>query len=185
MAKALVKRFTDEHVLEQCRQRLRSDERVLVRLYMDRLDGEMWKEAAATIPADRFPVGPRPKKLKRRKLKQCIVKALARVLGEEYEDLGDWEVWRYATLAGPWKVHTFVDVGGQGHQLTYGHSIIVSERVRLYEHISLLSWLGIASTTGWEGLADSDAEPTGERLAKIVGHFIEAAPKLLESLTPD
>ena len=127
-----------------------------------------------------------PKKLvKRSQLRSAITKAMVPMLGDNYEDLGDWREWRYRTRIGSWQVLTYIDIGGQGHQLCYHHDIIASENVYLAEGISLFSWLAVASQTNWRGLKESDVESATETLAKLVKHFLDIAPKLLEDLSVD
>lgn len=184
MAIALAKRARDPEVLIRCSHRLTERDKKLAQLFMDMFERESWREASK-IPLGGFPQRLDQEKLNRKKFKQCIIGALSPILGENYEDWGDWEEWRYCNRAGPWQVITSIDVGGQYHQLCYGHDIIASEHVYLAQNINLLRWLGIGSQTQWQFLLASDAEPTAEALARIVAHFMEAVPRLLEGLTPD
>jgi hypothetical protein len=113
------------------------------------------------------------------------VEALNPVLGNDYEEWGHWQEWRYVGHVGRWSIYTFVDVGGHSHQLVYDHSIVSEGGEYLHEAISLLSWLGIGGQTDWYGLVDADAEPTAAALARIVAHFMDAVPELLEGLEPE
>jgi hypothetical protein len=87
---------------------------------------------------------------------------------------------------------TWIDTGGR-LQLRYDHEIvpydaIVSGRVTKYPlfRLSLVSWLGISGgETTWDDLGDEDAEPVAKLLAKLISHFMNVAPKLLEGLSPD
>lgn len=189
LAKALVKRGRSEELLNSCGDPLTDRDKEYERFYVDMvtksISGEAyWDEERSRKAKEAF-FAPRDKRLNRRKFRKYIIQALIPILGEDYEDWGDWKEWRYCTPIGPWKVITYVDVGGSAHQLCYEHDIIASERVYLFQNISLLRWLGISSQIQWQCLQDSDAKPTAEALTKIVAHFMNVVPKLLEGLTPD
>ena len=184
MAIALAKRARDPEVLIKCGHRLTERDKGLAQLFMDMFESESWRETSKISPSG-FLQKLDQKKLERKKFKQCIIRALSPILGENYEDCGDWEGWRYCNRVGPWQVITSIDVGGQYHQLCYEHDIIASEYVYLAQNINLFRWLGIASQTDWQDLLATDAEPTAEALARIIKHFMDAVPKLLEGLTPD
>jgi hypothetical protein len=183
MAKALVK-WRRQSLLRQWNEEFTERDKHFVQLFLHLSEKERWREASRIQPGE-FMLKADQKKLKRKKLRQCIIRVLSSVLGDDYEDWGNWEEWRYRTDVGPWMIMTYIDVGGQFHQLCYHHSIIVSEHVRLIEFVSFLSWLGISGQTMWQDLHDTDAEPTAKILARIIKHFMDAVPKLLEGLTPD
>jgi len=182
---ALVKRFTDEDTLRRLEALPTIEERNLAEWFVEKCLARRARRSGAVVLPGSYSKAALPKKLKRKKLKRHIIGALHPILGDKYEEWGDSFEWRYRTKIGPWHVITYIDVGGQGHQLSYDHSVLLSDRVRLFEGISLLSWLGICSQTNWQGLVDGDAEPAALVLATIVAHFMEAAPKLLKGLTPD
>jgi len=184
MTVALVKRFTKKDVLELCGDEFSDYEKKLVEWYLKTWWDEEEHESLMTPPGG-WPPEAGEIKLKRRKLRDHIITNLTPILGKRDENWGIELVWRYCTVIGPWQVMTYIDVGGQGHQLTYEHSISVSETAQLIEGISVLSWLGIAGQTMWRGIHDADTEPTAEALAKIIAHFMNAVPKLLEGLSPD
>jgi hypothetical protein len=98
-------------------------------------------------------------------------------------------LWRYARPGGAWVVHTSVDIGAR-RQLVYHHDIDAgAERYRqegleLQRFISLISWLGIASTTAWDQLTVRAAPEAAATLARLCAHFLRAAPRLLAGLTP-
>jgi hypothetical protein len=126
------------------------------------------------------------KKFNRRIFRKYIKAALGPILGSDYENWGGGN-WRYCTTIGQWKVITWTDTGGKFHQVSYDHAIQVSKTQRLFEGgLSIIRWYGIAnSNTDWNDLKDEDAEQVAESLAKIIKHFLDAAPKLLEGLTLD
>lgn len=184
MAGALAKRGKSPKLLFRWGDPLTKDDEQFIKLYLDKYEEDRHREARKILPG-MFPKRADRKSLRRRKLKQYIIKALSSVLGENYEDWGDWEEYRYHSIIGPWRIVTYIDVGGQSHQLCYHHDIEASEHVYLAQGISVLRWLGIASQTDWQCLYDSDAESTAQALAKMIAHFMDAAPKLLEGLSPD
>jgi hypothetical protein len=185
MGRAIVKRFTRAAVLTQLKELPTAEEKMLAQYFEESFIERRRKDAASIVPEAYLGTQWCVNKLKPKRLRACIIEALKPTLDQEYEDWGDWREWRYCKRAGPWYLMTYVDVGGQGQQLSYEHSIVVPQRVCLVEGVSILSWLGIAGQTDWQELDDSDAESTAEALARIVAHFMEAAPKLLEGLTPD
>ena len=188
LAKALVKRGKSEELLKSCNDILTKQDKEYERFYVDMVtksvSGEAYWDEERSRKAKEALLGPRHNRLNRWKFRKYIVQALIPILGEDYEDWGGGE-WRYRTQIGPWLVMTYIDTGGQGHQLCYEHDIIASEHVYLAENINLLRWFGIASQTDWQYLLASDAEPTAKGLAMIVAHFMNAVPKLLDGLTPD
>ena len=79
-----------------------------------------------------------------------------------------------------------MDTGGQCHQLCYSQDIQISNTFRLYDSVTLLMWYGIARVqTDWNDMKDEDSIQAAESLAKIVKHFLDAVPKLLEGLALD
>ncbi len=140
----------------------------------------------------RYQVEESQQKLKRSKLKKYVFESLKPVLGEKNKGWSSPSEFVYITPIGQFQVMTWVDMGGRYHQLSYhhtivGHNAIVDGRVTkapLGGALSLLSWLGIGQTM-WSGLSDEDVEPVAKLLAKIISHFMNAVPKLLEGLSPD
>jgi hypothetical protein len=188
LARALVKRGRKQEFLEMLGDQLTRQEQKYVQWYANEITRAVSMPRVLpedTATSNQAPQKSSSKKLNRKKLKQCVAKAVSPILGNNFYDWGYWQEWMYFTKIGPWQVVSYFDVGSQFHQLCYDHSIIVSEQVRLLEGISILSWLGIAGQTQWQGLTDSDAESTADSLAQIVAHFMEAAPKLLDGLSPD
>ncbi len=183
LAKALVKRGREDGVLTRWGDPFTDEDRQFEQLFLDMVSTVVSQPIILDLKDARARKRVFPK-LNRRKFRRHIVTALSPVLGERYENWGGGE-WRYNTPVGPWQIMTYIDAGGSIHQLCYEHDIIASEHVYLTQNINLLRWLGIGSQTEWQGVGDSDAEATAKALAKIVGHFMSAVPKLLEGLTPD
>jgi hypothetical protein len=180
--KALTKWGRDKDTLIRCGEHLTEIDEKYIKSYLDMVHGftsgiiltyeEKVKYAEEAI-----------KKINRKKFKKYLTKALEPIFGNNYEPCGRGE-WRYRTLVGPWKIFTYIDIGGTYHQLCYDHCISANDHTNFAESLSILRWLGLASQTNWIGLSDDDIESTANEFAKIVEHFIKAAPKLLEGLTP-
>jgi hypothetical protein len=157
----------------------------LVQKYWDLCRDLRWKQNSCIIPHyyDKEDCPDKPK-FKRRDLRKAIIECVKPYLGDQYEDHGGGE-WRYTTPCGPWLINTSFDVGGNFHQLCYDHCILLTIRERVIEGISLTDWLGISGQMSWNNLEVSDIDPISIFLAKVVEHFLQAAPKLLENLVPD
>ena len=180
LASGLVKRFRQKDLLEQLGEEYTEEEKRLVQLYLDVCQRSDWIETGNRSLEEEG-----KKRIKRKELKNCIVNSLSSVFLEGYEDCGGWEVWRYCTKFGPWQLLTYFDVGGTSEELSYDHSIIVSERVLLFEGISLLSWLGLSGSTSWKVTENSQIEHAAKTATVFCSHFMNAVPKLLEGLSPD
>ena len=178
LAKALTKRFR-KVILAHWGDKFTKEDKRFEDLFMQELSRASLIEP--TYPNIDKPQAP---KLDQKHLKSCLHRTLAPIIGEPYEDLGGGLL-RYRTLIEPWQIVTYFDIGGRFHQLSYGHDIMGSEYVYLARSISLLEWLGISSQVMLQGIYNSDVEPTAKALSKIIKHFMDAAPKLLEGLSPD
>lgn len=119
-----------------------------------------------------------PGPLDRKQLLAALKQQLKPVMGSGGERFGAGE-WRYRVERGPWVVSTFLDAGGRRHQLAYDHRIGTRDVPDLGLVISVLSWLGVAGQTSWDGLTDADVPETAELVARLCGHFLEALPEIL------
>ena len=183
MALALVKRFNIS-VLARCGDAFTEKDQKFVKIYLDLMGKARWTEASQRPDIALHPEAYLDK-MNRKPFRKLIMRYLAPTLGAYYHDWGGGE-WAYETAVGSWRVITCIDTGGRHHQLSYDHSIIVSDYDKLLEGTSLLHWLGIGSCqTMWLELKNSDVESTAEALARIIKHFMDAVPKLLEGLSPD
>jgi hypothetical protein len=113
-----------------------------------------------------------PAEVDRRRFASEVKANLANVCGP-HEDLGQG-VWQHEQSVGDLLVQTRIDVGGRQHQLTYGHTLKISGNVWM-EHVSLLSWLGIAGQTHWVLRSESDAAVAAASLRAACAHFLLAA----------
>ena len=120
----------------------------------------------------------------RRRLLAALKQQLKPVMGSGGERFGGGE-WRYRVEQGPWVVSTYLDTGGRRHQLAYDHRIGTRAVPDLGLVISVLSWLGIAGQTSWDGLADPNVPETAELVARLCRHFLEALPEILPERVGD
>jgi hypothetical protein len=93
--------------------------------------------------------------------------------------------WRYETPIGPWTLVTLVDVGGRYHQLSYSQTIRARHPRPLAEHLSICAWLGLGGQTAWDQITEAETPGAAQALARICAHFLEAAPPLLDGLSPE
>jgi hypothetical protein len=122
--------------------------------------------------------------LNRKRFRAMLRDQLDKTFGKEPLRLPGRGEWRYRLKYGLWTVETDIDTGGRYHQLSYDHRIFLSERVRLKEAVSLLSWLGIAGQTSWSCVYDADAPSLSDCLGRLCAHFLDALPRLLDGLSP-
>jgi len=80
---------------------------------------------------------------------------------------------------------TFVDVGGQQHELAYTQTIRARVARPLKEGISLWQWLGLGGQTIWNQIVETDTPSAARSLAGICAHFLHAAPPLVAGLSPE
>lgn len=103
---------------------------------------------------------------------------LAKALGSRIDPiLGKPEppeggVWKYETVAGPFRVVTYVDLGGR-LPLRYSHKIIAKNGRTFYE-TSLLHWHGITTETAWDLMGPKDTDSSVELLAELCKRFLKA-----------
>src|SRR5271157_1544560 len=94
--------------------------------------------------------------------RKVIAKDVRRRLGALFTEKGEnWGggVWRFTTQLEEFNIHTYVDTGGNFHQLNYSHSVFHGPSEPLGENISLLSYLGLSGQTDWSDLSESDFGP--------------------------
>lgn len=123
-------------------------------------------------------------RVNRKKFAALIKEELVPILGGVMEPW-DTHDYRYTTSMGSWTILTYCDTGGDYYnQLTYSHSISAAPHVYIQEHVNILSWLGISSQTTWSYLTDADTGRVAECLARLCEHFMKAAGRLLDGLSP-
>ena len=124
-----------------------------------------------------------PPRIDRARFLRAVRSELAPILGPGAAFATKHE-WRFDTAIGPWTLATFVDVGGQHHQLAYTQTIRADVARPLKEGISLNQWLGIGGQTIWNRLVEADTAQAAQSLARICAHFLAAVPALLADLAP-
>jgi hypothetical protein len=107
------------------------------------------------------------------------IKQLLEGLGTP-EGIGSLE-WRYTAQVGGWTLQTYVDVGGQYGDLSYGHSLSVSAECAMPGRISRLASLGI-SNSKWRLKNESDVEYAAWQVARLSREFVETVPALVDGL---
>ena len=124
-------------------------------------------------------------KTPRKVIRKKVIDSLYPVLGDISEKHGTVG-WVYETRIGPWNLTTWIDTGGRSRQLGYSHSIIYTNKCRLFEGISLERWLGIGgSETKWNNITEENLNQVVSGLTQLIAHFLNAAPKLLEGIEPE
>jgi hypothetical protein len=182
MAVALAKRFRQDQLPEWGEVFTEEDQRYS-QLFIDQFRKIRNIKASKYHPED-FSRLSRNRKARLKRLRKCVIDAVAPILGQDYEHRGGWKEWVYITQIGEWLIITSIDIGGH-YDISYEHSIVVSEKSRLIEGISLNSWLGLAGQTQWDSLGDENVPQAAMSLAKIIERFIKAAPKLLDGIFLD
>lgn len=126
-----------------------------------------------------------PPRVKSSKLKGRLKVVLGPILGEAEPAQRESPVWYYSTKIYGLTVRTCIDATAGDYSIHYYHSIgtfNTPTHVALYEHISILSWLGLISSTSLDPISESQLEPTVQVLADACQRFLDVAPKLLKGL---
>jgi len=113
-------------------------------------------------------------KLNRRRFAALLKEALKPVCGEEIV-VFDRSVWHYMTQIGGLTIATFIDVGGQFHQLVYDHAVAPKEDPFFgWGPTSILNWMGLSGGgTYWTMLTEADTAEAAEAAACFCSHFFE------------
>jgi hypothetical protein len=115
----------------------------------------------------------------RRKL---LAKEIRRRLGPLFPEIGEnWGggLWRFARQFQEFHVHTYIDTGGNFHELSYSHCVVHGSPEPLGDHISLFSYLGISSQTMWNYLSERDLGPVADCVEDLVRNFMDSIPTIL------
>jgi hypothetical protein len=173
LAVALVKRFHPE-ACALTAEFMSGKEKGMVERYLSLtsqwLAGDAWVQGPA-------------KTLSRSKCASAIKRELKKVLGTPHFWKGEPNDPKYYTHIGPWLILTHVSAR---QPPWYFHRIIATGHIYLREATSIFGWLGIGGRLAWDLiLDDDDASGAAISMATICGHFISAAPKLLEGLSHD
>ena len=129
-----------------------------------------------------------------------LVKSELASRGLELTEEGDYDgLLQYISVIGDWRILTLVHTRNRYSQLAYDHviwSIKNVEQVTFQDGrtemwpiqvgstISIASWLGISSQSEWSEVEKDECLSTVQVLGSLCTHFLEAARKLLDGLTP-
>ena len=95
---------------------------------------------------------------------------------------GSKTAWLFETPLGPWRLATFIDVGGHA-PLAYTQTIRVDPARVLMRGVCVTGWLGIAGgQTVWQQITEADAPAAVQSLTRACEHFLRAAPALVDGL---
>lgn len=118
-------------------------------------------------------------RINRKQFATLLKTELMPVLGDDVEPF-QHNIWRYWTPVRHWSILTYVDIGGQHHQLSYSQ-VVTTKEVRYHPMgTSILAWLGISSQTIWDCLAAEDCPEAAKMLAMLCSHFIDAIEKITD-----
>ncbi len=183
---ALVKRW-HENAARLTGDRLSADEAALV-------DGLLDVDLDAVLPGEEEYVKWRVKdpsrvRVDRTRLLARVQAAVDPVLGGSGRPLhGSAHLWLWETPIGPWTLRTSVDVGGRTFQLRYWHTLgaFGSQPSLLSPGTAIAGWLGIEGDyTEWDRLTEAEAADAAAHLARLCQHFLTAASRLVEGLSPE
>jgi len=95
--------------------------------------------------------------------------------------------WWHSRPCARWTIYTEIEIrhSSSSYQLRYHHDIAApdDELQRICGNISFLLWLGIFPTE-WNLIKRGDEENVAASLYGLCAHFMQAAPALLEGLSP-
>jgi hypothetical protein len=111
-------------------------------------------------------------------LAEALRSRLDPILGKA--ELLEGDVWKYETVEEPFRVATYVDLGGR-LPLRYSHKMI-ARNGRIFCETSLLHWHGIATETAWDSMGPKDTDSSVELLAELCKRFMAALETIKTSL---
>lgn len=181
---ALLKRF-HRRAVQQLGEKLSFEETKILKWY----DEVRWSGFSQELKFDHETTnGQNHLKLDRKRFGVSLKDALHPILGDDFEKWGRYE-FRYQQIFEKFIVFTYVDFGGDYHQLTYEHRIGPLEQPLLANdprigimRISVLNWLGLSSQTMWNILTNDDTLEAAQTLALLCSHFLEALKGLFDGL---
>jgi|SRR6185437_7274835 len=122
-------------------------------------------------------------KIDKKQLRSQVVEKLGPILGDcSINESPD--SWWYETKIGPWSVWTLVNACKKFVHLSYFQRITVQDGIDLRFPLSVMQWFGIGGGTDWTLWDDSEIQDATDSLARLVKHFLDAAPDLLEGIPP-
>lgn len=138
--------------------------------------GEFWRRSRSSGREDKLEMLRR--KFNRVAFTKSIESEVGPLLGHLVEKGGQLYR-RYSKEFKTFTIETWIFSGGPVRQLQYEHKLLTTGGV-IYEHISILSWLGIVSgPTPWRPLSGDNSENVIKAFKEACSLFINAAPKLV------
>ena len=115
--------------------------------------------------------------------KAQIATALRTDLGElgAPSSLGGAAEWFYLATEGEWRVRTYVDAGGRFGDVGYSHDVYLGDSGEIVRLLSVLSWLGISSSTRFKIQDESDVSAAAASVRQLTQHFLAAFPTLVRA----
>lgn len=80
--------------------------------------------------------------------------------------------WIHEVDAGCIRIRTYLDFGGHP-SMSYSHVLSQRDGEPLHAHLSLLQWLGAASTTRWRALRAEELLDTSDAVLSLCQHFVQ------------
>lgn len=113
----------------------------------------------------------------RTRLRSALKEELSSIFDVREENFGSAAEWRYTVAVGRWNVATWIDTGKRFSPLSYSHTVTSGHGIRLAEHLSIFTWLGIPAR-GWDVLMEADIQPTAQLVRELICHFTNAIREL-------
>jgi hypothetical protein len=101
------------------------------------------------------------------------------------DSLGSAAEWRHTTTSAAWRVVTYVDVTGPFGDCSYSQSVETMDGATLRRNLSVLSWLGVSSSSSWRIRNHDDVATVASGVAGLCRYFLDMAPLLLRGLVVD
>lgn len=100
------------------------------------------------------------------------------------QSLGRFSEWQYVTPWRAWKIVTDLEALGRFGDCSYSHRVETVDGRRMTSFLSLLSWMGVSSTSKWRVSDEQSGINAALAIATLCRHFFDTvAPQILEGLT--
>lgn len=171
--RAMVKRVTSSQILSELGETVTDEDKEYHQKYL-----EQWRLVGLTNPMYQKIERANRDKINLSDFKKKIVASLSPILKTDHKDIAGWQLWEYHTVLKDWIIQTRVEIGDENYQLAYSHSVLYKEDM-IFDHYSILRWLGISAGTEWHGIINSDVPELIDKLCRLVYHFIKNLSELL------
>lgn len=175
-SKLLINRFTKKDILDIFDEAYsKEDDAIYQQIYNNFEIDQIQKGRRSIIESSLV-------SLDRKQIKNAINEKLLPLFKNGPFNWGDWKEWWYISTIGPWQVRTYFDVGCRDSILSYGHTIMLSEKEVLCQDVSLLNWLGLSSQSKICQLDLKDIKGAVEEIKILVKYFLDVVPCLLNGI---